>query len=427
MGRPPTSSYYSGSLQKEEGSPSDRNKGRILKKRKVTRQISPSSEDDSREISGATLSSPRRLRSSVMVSQSRNEKVAPVSSSERAPLPPSPEYRPPDRSVATSSPFVKSGKKSLLVTKEIPRKQNTDPKNIEDRLTRARVLTLEENVMALEREIDERISQFTALKTRLRKEVMLYRETNPNSNCMELNNYGSHAHNMSPSSVLRDSIQLDSNLNVSSAAVTETAEDTEGIRNNNKRTKQKPKKRNARAKMVEPVQVWQNPPDIFRASSKDRPVKEPYNEVVKRTKQRAIQFTKKTPVASTSKTNQISKDGNKTVAKRRRPPRTAVVTLTCLDGEYLLAMKKARSNVSPTMLGIDDLRVKSAATGAMAFEIRGEDSVSKANKLADALRKTFVDNNNVRIARPVKLAEMRIRDLEISITAEEIALAVASA
>lgn len=90
-------------------------------------------------------------------------------------------------------------------------------------------------------------------------------------------------------------------------------------------------------------------------------------------------------------------------------------------------MRLARAKVSLADLGIQDLKIRRAITGAMALEIAGEDKVNKANRSAEELRKVLHDRPSVRIARPLKMAELWIRDLEISVTPEEIALAVATA
>lgn len=49
----------------------------------------------------------------------------------------------------------------------------------------------------------------------------------------------------------------------------------------------------------------------------------------------------------------------------------------------------------------------------------------RASALAERLTTLFEGNEEVRIARPTKTAELRIKDLDDSVTAEEVALAVA--
>lgn len=115
--------------------------------------------------------------------------------------------------------------------------------------------------------------------------------------------------------------------------------------------------------------------------------------------------------------------GKVTGGRNRRVPRSAVVTITCNQGEYEDTI--ARTKISLSDLGIANLKIRRAVTGALALEVMGEDNATKANRLADELRTVLKDRPNVRIARPVKEAE-RIRNLEESISAAEIALAIAT-
>lgn len=193
------------------------------------------------------------------------------------------------------------------------------------------------------------------------------------------------------------------------------------------------------------IPVWENLPEIFCTIEKDRratTTQQPWNEIVKRGAKRDINLqttqsnapankNRKNPNPNTSGGNKIRNlnsnpsGGNKIL--RRPIPRTAVVTLTCPPGGYTEAMKMARTRVALCDLGITDLKLRRAVTGAFAFEIRDEDSNTEANKLADALRTVFIGNKDIKVARPVKIAEIRIRDLEESLTIDEIALAVATA
>lgn len=61
----------------------------------------------------------------------------------------------------------------------------------------------------------------------------------------------------------------------------------------------------------------------------------------------------------------------------------------------------------------------------MVIEIPGKESDSKAEKLADKLKKIFNNRNDVRVNRPIKMAEIRIKDLDDFITPKEVISAVA--
>lgn len=62
----------------------------------------------------------------------------------------------------------------------------------------------------------------------------------------------------------------------------------------------------------------------------------------------------------------------------------------------------------------------------MALELKGPESNKKADNLVTALRNAFKEYEDVRVSRPIKLAELRIRDLDESVTSEQIQLAVAA-
>jgi hypothetical protein len=110
---------------------------------------------------------------------------------------------------------------------------------------------------------------------------------------------------------------------------------------------------------------------------------------------------------------------------RRKPSRTAAVTITCPPGEYAAIMGEARKNVSLSELGIPGVKVKRAITGALIMEVPGPKGPEKADKLAEKLANLFAARKGVKVARPSKRGELRVRDLDDSVTAEDIAKAVA--
>ncbi|KMQ85265.1 gag-pol polyprotein [Lasius niger] len=111
--------------------------------------------------------------------------------------------------------------------------------------------------------------------------------------------------------------------------------------------------------------------------------------------------------------------------RARKKPKTAVVTVSCPPGRYEETMKEARAKLNLNSLGITGVRIKRAITGALIFEIPGKESAKLADTLATNLRKVFVGRKEVRVKRPTKMAELRLRGLEDSITPQEIATAVA--
>lgn len=109
---------------------------------------------------------------------------------------------------------------------------------------------------------------------------------------------------------------------------------------------------------------------------------------------------------------------------RRRPPRTATVTITCPPDQYAAAMRKAREAINLKKLGIKSLRPKRAITGTLVLEIPGPDGVKKATTLREKMEIALSDMEG---ARPVKLADLRIRDMDNSIEEIDFKEAVAKA
>ncbi|XP_059047972.1 uncharacterized protein LOC131843361 [Achroia grisella] len=91
---------------------------------------------------------------------------------------------------------------------------------------------------------------------------------------------------------------------------------------------------------------------------------------------------------------------------------------------YAGILREAKAKIDLASLGIEELRFKSAATGARILEIPGSQSGGKADALAQKLREVLGENP-VQVSRPTKTAEMRIMGLDDSVTPEDITHAVA--
>lgn len=117
--------------------------------------------------------------------------------------------------------------------------------------------------------------------------------------------------------------------------------------------------------------------------------------------------------------------GRMTAVKPQKPPNSSAVTLTCPPGTYEEAMRTAKASIKPEDLEITRMRFKRAVTGALTMEIPGDKEGRKAAALAERLAALFADKEEIRVARPIKTAEIRIKNLDDSVTAGEVALAVA--
>lgn len=112
-------------------------------------------------------------------------------------------------------------------------------------------------------------------------------------------------------------------------------------------------------------------------------------------------------------------------AKPQKPPNSSAVTLTCPPGKYEATMRTAKASIKPEDLEITRMRFKRAVTGALTMEIPGDREGKKANALAERLTTLFAGNEEIKVVRPTKTAELRIKDLDDSVTAGEVSKAVA--
>jgi hypothetical protein len=90
------------------------------------------------------------------------------------------------------------------------------------------------------------------------------------------------------------------------------------------------------------------------------------------------------------------------------------------------AMKRARQNIDLQSLGINALRPKRAVIGGLLLKVPGQKSGPKVDRLPKRLREAL-GKAGVTAARPVKRADMRVRDLDDSVTPEDVASVLAEA
>lgn len=112
------------------------------------------------------------------------------------------------------------------------------------------------------------------------------------------------------------------------------------------------------------------------------------------------------------------------VPKTRRVPRSEAITVPCPEDNYEEVIAEARSKINFADLKIDAMRSKRAITGALIYEIPGEDSRSKADAFAIKLQEVLQNRGDVKVSRPIKMGELRLRDLDDSTKAEDIVLAI---
>lgn len=102
------------------------------------------------------------------------------------------------------------------------------------------------------------------------------------------------------------------------------------------------------------------------------------------------------------------------------------MVLTCLQGQYAEAMTEVKAHIKLSEVGIQGgITTHTAVTGALIMEISGSVNGSKADALASRIREILKDKEDVTVKRPTKMAEIRVKGLECSISKEEIMEAVA--
>ncbi|KMQ91510.1 cellular nucleic acid-binding protein [Lasius niger] len=115
--------------------------------------------------------------------------------------------------------------------------------------------------------------------------------------------------------------------------------------------------------------------------------------------------------------------GNKDTRKLKpRPPTTAVVSVTIKPGvklSYRDVMVEARSKIDLTKLGIINSRLRQSVTEGILIQIPGKDRDVKADDLANRMD-AILGERGVIIGRPSKCAELRIREIDVSVSPNEV-------
>jgi len=142
---------------------------------------------------------------------------------------------------------------------------------------------------------------------------------------------------------------------------------------------------------------------------------------------RRVDRVAQTKTQPTTTAEQYQREARKKTPTLKKLPRTAAVQITCPAGEAAETMRLARERIKLEEIGVRDLRPRRVRTGALLLEIPGADAPRLADTLAAKMREALADRPGVVITRPIKTAEIRVRDIEDSVSAEEIAAGMASA
>lgn len=169
-----------------------------------------------------------------------------------------------------------------------------------------------------------------------------------------------------------------------------------------------------------------NKPTETDARSQDKPAEtvaqaETWSTVVDRKAKKASKPTDEKAETTNGKDKKKVVDSKNTTT--RRTPRTATVQILSRgDTPYAEIMKTAKERVNIEDIGIAGICPRKARIGAFLLEIPGGvEGTEKAKLLADKLKEALADKQDVVITRQEKMAELKGRDIEDSITREEIA------
>lgn len=430
-------------------------------RKRVRERSPPSSEEEIHTIREASVVSPRdrpniSFSPSLHVgpsSQELSRGVVSVGSPGRTPLPPSPPQesrnvsstkRKPDVAPLFSGPVTDQTIKRFNAntnnkygwTKDALEIKNVNSIHFEQDSTRDVNINLKSNLNNNRYNINRRLNDARKLNIEAESlvidracarkiELLLEQRDRDQKNLRE--NWASQA--IRDEDLTRDRRNEFSLLHPPVVTASQTAGGSGKMKNKSKRRKKMGPKPVEEMRSITPV--WSVPPPVFHFGGNNNcnvPAQDPtitWSQVVRKTKRKTVKPTSlpAPAVIPTNSTNQgIPKDGR----QRRRIPRSAAITITCNPGEYEETMRLARTRIALDSLGIKDLKIRRAATGALVLEVSGAENNRKANCLAEELRALFKDKPTVRIARPIKTAEIRIRDLEGSVTSPEIALAIAA-
>ncbi|XP_032688803.1 uncharacterized protein LOC116852480 [Odontomachus brunneus] len=86
-------------------------------------------------------------------------------------------------------------------------------------------------------------------------------------------------------------------------------------------------------------------------------------------------------------------------------------------------MRRARENIDLGTIGIGEIRTRNAATAALVLGILGPEGHARVD--ASKMSALFAKKEDVRIARPVKKADIRLRNLDDATTVEDVVSVVA--
>ncbi|KAI4476998.1 hypothetical protein M0804_013178 [Polistes exclamans] len=94
---------------------------------------------------------------------------------------------------------------------------------------------------------------------------------------------------------------------------------------------------------------------------------------------------------------------------------TAAISLVCNEAvSYRDAIAKARESISLKEIGVDTITMRRGLTGAFIFNVKGKEAAVKADRVAEALRKTVPE---AKVTRPQRMGSFRLVGIDPSLNA----------
>lgn len=124
----------------------------------------------------------------------------------------------------------------------------------------------------------------------------------------------------------------------------------------------------------------------------------------------------------------LNKNGKvEPMQRKRKPLRTSAVVISVKDQNtsYAEVLAWARKSVALNDEEAKVLTTKRSATGGILLEIRGDKNKEISKRLASSLRMALSKYDNVKVHRPRQMAEATLVGLDVSITRDEIKMAIA--
>ncbi|XP_029161542.1 uncharacterized protein LOC114933231 [Nylanderia fulva] len=96
------------------------------------------------------------------------------------------------------------------------------------------------------------------------------------------------------------------------------------------------------------------------------------------------------------------------------------------DRTYASVLSEAKSKIDAKELGIESMHMRRGVTGSILLSVRGRDSSVKADALAEKMKEVFPSSGTIRVGRPSRTEDIRIKGMMAFVGRQDILDRVAS-